>query len=92
MWRGHACYCDEYSLVDRPGFYALDETGKKVLPKIRLTWVDCAPGDDLDGAGYYEVSGRHGPIARAITGEELAAQGQVVELHATAHGQGEWSE
>lgn len=88
VWRGHACYSDDYSLVDRPGFYALDETGKKVLPKIRLTWVDCAPGDDQDGSGFYEVSGKRGPIARAASGEDMGKlyEGQLVELQATAQG------
>lgn len=91
VWRGHACYCDDYALVDRPGFYALDETGKQILPKIRLTWVDCAPHDDQDGTGFYEVSGRRGPISRASTGEDLGKlhEGQIVELQAHARGNSE---
>lgn len=78
---GPACYTDDYALVGRPGFYALDPTGKKVNRRLRLVYVDDAPGDPTDGSGHYEVAGRHDPVQRG--GE------RVVELEVQVAGAAE---
>lgn len=61
---GPAAYCDDYALVPRPGFYALDKTGKNVNRHVRLIYVDDAPGDPDDGSGHYEIAGRKDPVQR----------------------------
>jgi hypothetical protein len=78
---GPACYCTDYSLVPRPGFYALDATGKRVNPHVRLVYVDDAPGDPNDGSGHYEIAGRKDPEQRP--GE------RVVELAVAVKGSAE---
>src|SRR6185503_7344112 len=77
---GPAAYCDDYALVPRPDFYALDPTCKKVT-KQRLIYVDDAPGDPEDGSGHYEIAGRRDPVQRP--GERIVSLGPVVvESHA----------
>lgn len=51
---GPAAWCDDYTLVPRPGYYALTADGKRVLPDVPLVCVDDAPGDPENGACHYE--------------------------------------
>lgn len=65
---GPATFSDDYSLVPRPGFYALTADGRTVLRDAPLVSVDDAPGDDENGACHYEYAGPNdGPYARAAT-------------------------
>lgn len=79
-YHGPACWSTDYTLVPRPGFYALDPTGKKVLANVPLVYVDDAPGDHMDGAGHYEYAGPKDNPQR---------QGRPVELEAHAVGRTE---
>lgn len=75
-YSGPACYCDDYQLVPRPGFYALDPTGKRVLPHVPLVYVDDAGEDPWDGSGHYEYAGpKDNPQrqGRVVPREERAA-------------------
>lgn len=54
---GPAAWCDDYTLVPRPGYYALTPDGKRLLPRVPLVCVDDAPGNHLDGACHYEYAG-----------------------------------
>jgi hypothetical protein len=83
VFDGLVTYCHDYSLVEKPGYYALGEDGKQLQkPLLRLTWVDDAPGDEDDGSGHYEVSAKTDPISRA---------GAPVPLEAESHGSAEVS-
>lgn len=56
LYTGPAAWCDDYSIVRRPGYYALSPDGKRVRADVPLTCVDDAPGDHLDGACHYEYA------------------------------------
>lgn len=77
---GPACWSTDYSLVPRPGYYALTADGKHVLPDVPLVYVDDAPSDHTDGAGHYEYAGPHDNPQR---------QGRIVQLRARATGRTE---
>lgn len=79
---GAAAWCDDYALVRRPGYYALDKTGKIVLRDVPLVCVDDAPGDDEDGACHYEFAGPKDNPQR---------QGRVIDLEVIAEGKTEVS-
>lgn len=65
---GYACWCDDYTAVPRPGFYALDATGKIIQPHIPLVCIDDAPGDPHDGACHYVYAGpKDNPYGQAPT-------------------------
>ena len=75
---GPVAYCDDYSLVGRPGYYALTSDGKAVRkPLLRLVYVDDAPGDPDDPSGHYEVAGPKDPVQRP---------GRIVALRADLEG------
>jgi hypothetical protein len=57
LYEGPAAWSSDYSLVPRPGFYALDASGKNMLPDVPLVCVDDAGGDPWDGACHYEFAG-----------------------------------
>lgn len=81
-WNGPSAYCHDYQLVEKPGYYALEDDGKTFLKimgdLVRLTYVDDAPGVEDDGTGHYEVASKTDPVAR---------QGPVtVDLEARAKG------
>ncbi len=82
---GPATYCDDYAAVPRPGFYALhverDGSARRINPRLRLVYVDDAPGDPDDGSGHFEVAGKRDPVQRP--GERVVDLGPVVvESHA----------
>lgn len=80
-YAGPAAYCDDYTLVPRPGFYALKGDGKSFRrPLLRLVWVDDAPGDPEDGAGHYEAATTADAATRGY------ALGPVVEFEAESGG------
>jgi len=78
-YQGPACWCDDYQLVPRPGYYALDSTGKQVLGNVPLVCVDDAPGDEQNGACHYEYAGPKDNPQR---------QGRIVALEAHIEGRG----
>lgn len=86
LYQGHAAWCDDYTLVARPGYYALTADGKNVLPGVPLVCVDDAPGDALDGSCHYEYAGQKDYPQRSATGEEIASR-RIVELEVEAEGQ-----
>lgn len=57
LYEGYAAYSDDYALVPRPGYYALDPSGKILLPDVPLVCVDDAGGDPWDGSCHYEYAG-----------------------------------
>lgn len=62
LWTGPAAYTMDYSIVDKPGFYALTEDGKEFRrPLVRLVMVDDAPGNDEDGSCHLEVASSSDP-------------------------------
>ena len=75
---GHACWTDDYSIVPRPGYYALTDDGKQILAHVPLVYVDDAPGDHLDGSGHYEYAGPKDQPQRQ--GNPVA-----LEAHAVGH-------
>lgn len=72
VWEGPACYTDDYTAVQRPGFYALTEDGKNLIqPPLRLVYIDDAPGDPTDGSGHYEVASATDPVQKWNTGQPI---------------------
>lgn len=80
LYTGPACWCDDYAAVPRPGFYALDSTGKKIRKRVPLVCVDDAPGNALDGSCHYEYAGPKDMPQRQATGGPVPSNGTVVEM------------
>lgn len=72
---GPACWCDDYQLVPRPGYYALDPSGRRVLARVPIVCVDDAPGDHLDGSCHYEYAGPHDPPQQQGPGRPVTLEG-----------------
>lgn len=87
LYEGAACYSDDYSLVPRPGYYALSADGKTVLPKVPLVCVDDAPGDHEDGACHYEYAGPKDYPQRS--GGKPLGRGGTISMEAHADGTSE---
>lgn len=87
LYDGPATWCDDYALVPRPGFYALTDDGKTVLPNVPLVCVDDAPGDSRNGACHYEYAGPKDNPQRRADNTTVPA-GTVVELEVHAEGKG----
>ena len=82
VYTGPACWCDDYSIVPRPCYYALTADGKTVLPHVPLVCVDDAPGDHLNGACHYEHAGpKDMPQRRADRAAVPAARPVNLEAH-----------
>lgn len=76
LYDGPAAWCDDYQLVQRPGYYALDSTGKRLLPDVPLVCVDDAGGDPWDGSCHYEYAGPH---------DQPQRQGRLVPMEERAY-------
>lgn len=85
LYTGPATWSDDYSAVPRPGFYALSEDGKTLLPDVPLVCVDDAPGDPDDGACHYEYAGPKDYPQRS--GGKPIGRGAVIEMDVRAEGQ-----
>ena len=85
LYEGPAAYTDDPQLAPRPGYYALDPSGKKLLKNVPLVCVDDAPDDHEDGACHYEYAGRFDYPQRKATGEEIRAH-TFVDFEAHADG------
>jgi hypothetical protein len=78
-WDGPNAYVTDYGLVDRPGFYALDEDGKELLdPPVRLVMVDDEPGDEWGTRCHLEVASDKDPPMKQAE--------RIVDLEADAQG------
>lgn len=80
LYEGPACWCDDYAIVPRPGFYALSADGRTILANTPLVCVDDAPGDVGDGSTHYEYAGPNDMPQRQSTGGEVPSSGRVVDL------------
>lgn len=77
-YEGPSCYCHDYAMVERPGYYALTEDGQQLQdPLLRLVMIDDAPGDAENPACHLEVASDTDPPMK---------QGPIVPLHARAQG------
>lgn len=81
-YEGLAVWTTDYTLVDKPGFYALAEDGRQLLdPPLRLVGIDETPGDPDDTSWHLVVAGSTDPAQRAATGEEIKVVPQkIVDL------------
>lgn len=84
LYTGPAAWCDDYTAVPRPGFYALSPDGKSLLPDVPLVCVDDAPGDPNDGACHYEYAGPRDYPQRS--GGKNIGRGAVIEMEVQAEG------
>lgn len=84
LYEGPAAWSDDYTLVPKPGFYALTSDGKRVLPAVPLVCVDDAPGDPKDGACHYEYAGPRDYPQRS--GSKNIGRGAVIEMEVEAEG------
>ena len=84
-YAGPAAWCDDYTAVPRPGYYALTSDGKKLLQGVPLVCVDDAPGNALDGSCHYEYAGPRDYPQRS--GSKPVEAGRVVSLEVEAEGQ-----
>lgn len=85
-YHGHAAWCDDYTAVPKPGFYALTADGKTLLPDVPLVCVDDAPGDPTNGACHYEYAGPRDYPQRS--GNKNIGRGAVIEMEVHAEGHG----
>lgn len=65
LWEGPASIFDGAEVGFAHGFYAMTDDGQGLLLRgglpVRLTMVDDAPGDALNGACHLEVAGPNDP-------------------------------
>lgn len=86
IYTGYATWCDDYTLVPKPGFYALDDSGKQVLADVPLVCVDEAPGDAQDGTCHYEYAGPRDYPQRS--GDRAIGRGAIIDMEAHLEGRG----
>lgn len=88
-YHGIAVWSDDYTLVPRPGFYAVSGSGPqaRLLAKVPLVCVDDAPDDATDGSCHFEYAGPRDYPQRKATGEDVR-RGNVVGMEVDAVGQG----
>lgn len=85
-YEGPAAWCDDYTAVPRPGFYALTPDGKNILADVPLVCIDEAPGDPDDGSCHYVYAGPHDYPQRSADGTPIR-RGDTVPLEVDAEGQ-----
>lgn len=88
IYHGPAAWCDDYSIVPRPFYYALSDDGRTVLANRPLVCVDDAPGVATNGACHYEHAGP-GDMPQRRADLSPVPAGRVVELEAAPHGTSE---
>lgn len=87
---GPHAWSDDYTIVPRPGYYALTADGKTILPGVPLVCVDDAPGDHLDGACHFEYAGPRDYPQRTSDGRNIG-RGGIIEMQAHTNGTSEVS-
>jgi len=86
-YAGLTTWCDDYQVVPKPGFYALESDGRTVRPDVPLVCVDDAPGDPKDGRTHFVFAGPRDYPQRRATGEEVRSRAAVkLEVHAEGKG------
>lgn len=77
VYDGPMAVFDDASVGHVKAFYALDDTGKKLLKQagkpVRLVHVDLAPGQEDDGSQEFRVAAKDDP-------SQIVDQSRLVEL------------
>lgn len=83
---GPACWSDDYTVVPKPGYYALSEDGKALLVDVPLVCIDDAPGDPEDGSCHYVYAGENEYPQKTAEGKEIP-YGHPVDLEFEVEGE-----